>query len=297
MTEKTKKNMCYIRRGKRVLGPYPVGQAQKFLILGRISFEDEVSFDRKQWSNIGCVPSFIPRALRDKSAENQALLARAQWREDERSGECEHHSDGVKQDRRRPEASSVVMRRTQKTDQMKKRLIMKERSKWPVLVSFMVAGLVLCWGVWTSLQEQEQVSEPTCRAPAAIAMNWSGCRKDKLDLANVDLQEAILTTAKFNQSNLKGAMLADVQAEYADFGHADLSYAVLDGGHFKGASFRYADLSYVKLEAADLSYADLTGANLGGASLEGTNFSHTIWFDGRMCLLGSVGGCSVRGAQ
>jgi len=46
------------------------------------------------------------------------------------------------------------------------------------------------------------------------------------------------------------------------------------------------------LRESNLSNADLTGAKLKTAKLEGARLDHTIWLDGRVCAIGSVGKCN-----
>ena len=57
------------------------------------------------------------------------------------------------------------------------------------------------------------------------------------------------------------------------------------------ANLSYADLSSADLSYADLSYADLSGAQTGGAMLQEARLDNTIWIDGRVCAVRSLGAC------
>ena len=79
------------------------------------------------------------------------------------------------------------------------------------------------------------------------------------DVANLEVQDAILSGAKLTKANLSGAILP----------RANLSGARLRWANLSRAQLRKADLSNGKLWGADLSKAILRDANLSGADLCG----------------------------
>ena len=85
--EQGKQFLWYVRRRNRVQGPFPSGSIRRFLLLGRVLLDDEVSLDKSDWRRLSEVPEVIPPEVR-KALENGtvASVLPAQLREDERSG-------------------------------------------------------------------------------------------------------------------------------------------------------------------------------------------------------------------
>jgi hypothetical protein len=80
--------------------------------------------------------------------------------------------------------------------------------------------------------------------------------------------------------NLRGAILADVNLDNAQFNSANLSRANLAGASFYQASLVNATFRDADLRGADMSWSDLTGAtliraNLDDADVYGAKLAHT----------------------
>jgi hypothetical protein len=80
------KQLWYTRRDKEIRGPFPAGQITRYILLGRINENDQLSADQISWQPVTAVPELIPEELKlDLSIpENQEKLRIARMREDER---------------------------------------------------------------------------------------------------------------------------------------------------------------------------------------------------------------------
>ncbi|MDH5183375.1 MAG: hypothetical protein OEX12_05740, partial [Gammaproteobacteria bacterium] len=58
-----KNSLFYTRRDNEVLGPFPVGQITRYLLLGRVKLSDEISEDHESWQVIANRPELIPDVL------------------------------------------------------------------------------------------------------------------------------------------------------------------------------------------------------------------------------------------
>jgi len=57
-------NNWFIRRkGGSIKGPFPTGQVEQYLLLGRFVISDEVSLDKVDWKKISSIPQLIPEIL------------------------------------------------------------------------------------------------------------------------------------------------------------------------------------------------------------------------------------------
>ncbi|MFQ5717020.1 MAG: pentapeptide repeat-containing protein [Nitrospinales bacterium] len=111
--------------------------------------------------------------------------------------------------------------------------------------------------------------------------NFSGNRWTLVDLAEANLQgavfeEADLQGASLREARLQGANLRDTQLSGADLTQAslqgaDLQFAQLQGADLRGAQLQDADLRKVQLHGATLQGATLSGADLRRARLQGAN--------------------------
>ena len=109
-----------------------------------------------------------------------------------------------------------------------------------------------------------------------------GAPLNNLDLSGVDLREAVLNYANFQDSNLKNV----------DFRGAYLSGVNLSEANLAGANFSGCMISSVNLSGANLSGAQLADTNFLGANLRKANFSQAnlenasfFWCQTRRCYL------------
>lgn len=297
--ESTKQNLWYIRRNGQVKGPYPCGGVRRFVLLGRVTMDDQVSNDGKRWRPVSEVPDVIPPEIRKAMAEGTSdLLIASRMREDERNGrERRVASDDAefkrrrKGERRQAELEIMQHHRKAKTD-----LLERRRKKPLPLFAMGVMGVLVVLGIGLGfyLGAPESIPDPDCGSAPMPGVNWRNCRMDSIRLDGVDMDHALLNNGIFRGAKLTGSKLNDSDMKYVDFSGTDLSYAELKRAAMKGATLRNADLSYADLTGADLSFADLTGANLGGSKLQQTRLDNAIWINGAKCLPGSIGNCQVR---
>jgi len=294
--EKGKQKLWQVRRKGAVKGPFPSGTLRGFLLVGRISLDDEVSCRQDQWQSVRDVPEVIPPEVRKALAEgdpNAILLFRL--REDERNG----------RDRRRDQAEKDIWRRRREDRRRQEPQIMQrhrlarirllEAARWTgiplpgLLVSGLVVVLTIGSGIY--LGAPPVIPDPDCSASPQAWVNWRNCRLDDLRAESRDLEDALLNNASLREARMSGSRLNRINLQYADLSGADLSHVELKQAKMKGVALRNADLSYADLSGSELSFADLSGANLGSAVLDGARLDNAIWIDGSRCAAGSVGGC------
>lgn len=156
------KQLWYTRRDKEVRGPFPAGLITRYILLGRIIEEDELSVDQVSWQSVSEMPELIPEEMKlDLSIpENQEKLRIARMREDEReatdrrskqsdgNSAGNHKRSGV--DRRKNEPSEVWRHREIK-DQLLASLREKEKESyisrivWGSFVLTVIAFFVLAY--------------------------------------------------------------------------------------------------------------------------------------------------------
>lgn len=289
----------YLRRKGVESGPFPAALISRYLILGRIHMDDEVSLNRVGWRPIHDYPELIPDVLSMPEGQaRDALLLQERLREDERQRERRRRMEKLDtddrqagRDRRKPESSEFSQHRDLRETVLSVMPESVENTRRLPLVLVAVAVLLTLMAIVWFMPRQESGSTPDCGAPGGPGVNWSYCRKsgltaDKADLRNAILNNATLTGARFTNADLSGADLS-----YADLRRASLSRADLTGARLTGARLEGALLNGADLSGADLSYADIRGAVLTGVEFNGAILDRTIWTDGRTCAAGSVGTC------
>jgi uncharacterized protein YjbI with pentapeptide repeats len=280
----------YLRQNGKVTGPFPAGLVSRYILLGRIKFDDEVSPDREQWQMVKkvhvLIPDVVMAVLRDPSDEQarEHLVAARRWA-DERG-----EKGGAKSDNRKQEESEDELHH-RNVIQSRERIRAREKRARQYLIA--IALVVVVVVVTLLLPTTENIADAQCDALPAPHVNWSNCPMNGSRLANSNLEEAMLRNAI-----LTGAVLRAANLVKADLAYADLSLTVLRGANFsaaslKGANLRNADLTNANLSNADLGYADLSGAILDGAVLEGAKFDYAVWGPELTCMPGSVGGCRL----
>ena len=80
----------YIKKDDQVFGPYPNKLISRYLILGRLTLESEISQDQKNWVTVDHYKSLVPEVvLNAHTPEGHKALMLARIREDERSTRSE----------------------------------------------------------------------------------------------------------------------------------------------------------------------------------------------------------------
>src|SRR3569623_1729588 len=248
-------NVWYVRRGDEVKGPYPSGLITRYVLLGRVRANDEVSIDGATWGLISDHPDLIPSVMKDPDAAPQRLEAARRWA-DERDGE-RRSADGASEtaageqrqrsERRAPEIPDIVDYRVSRSTRAAEHA--ESARQWLGLLGIVAVtvGVVAVILYFYKPPPPEQLVD--CSATPAPSVKWSDCVLPGVHLAGADLTGATLT----------GAILRGAQRSHAHF---------------------------VK---AVLSYADLTGAELAGVELSDAKLGNTIWAGGMICAPESLG--------
>ena len=284
----------YVRNKSKVIGPFPTGQIQQAILLGRISIHAEVSQDKEEWKPLRQCPQLIPDILKADSTDEHSrerLAAARRWaderRHERRAGEDDPSRKGP--GRRTEESYSTLNYRDHRETVSKTLRPSKERF---ALVLLAVIVLLVA-GVYAGFKWVPQApAGPQCEAAAARGINWRQCNKAGLQLLNTDLSGAILNSTNLQGANLFGSKFIKADLSYADLSNSNLSFADFQQAQLKGVNLRAADLSKANLSNADLSYADLQDSKLVDTVYANANFSNAIWVDGRKCLAGSIGVCN-----
>jgi len=299
MNKKEKSNyLWYIRNEKGVKGPFTIGMVQRFVLIGRLKQDDEVSLDKKQWMPVKDVSDIIPEEMRDiHSDDDQQRLLMAQLREDERSRDrrnaeaSEFQGRRNSNERRQVEAINTRIHREIKNKTMTIYLADKKFLIPTTLSILLLVGLIVL-GMFIYIESGKQVVQsPDCNNYPAPGVNWNHCQMEGVQLPGKELQGA-----HFNNANLTAANLSGVRLNKADLAYANLSLAVLrdadlQGAVLKGANLRKADLRKANFTGVDLSYADLRNADITDAVFTDAILYKTIWVDGSQCLSETKGAC------
>lgn len=295
----TSSNKWYLRKNGEVRGPFPSGLLSRYLLLGRVNEEDEISSDAHEWFPIKDVPELIPDVMKGDLSDplvQERLQAARRWADerniDRRSGrkdKPEPQGNRRSADRRETEQSPILEFRNRRANRQYEVLV-EYRGRWAILL---IAGTIAVFaGIFISLYKPPPPQlGADCRRPAAPNVNWSNCALDGAHLSGLNLSGAALYSASLTAANLSKSKLNGVNLSYAALSVADLQGADLRGANLVGAKLRQAKLNNARLENADLSYADLTGADLSGVSMHNTKLGNAIWTDGRRCLPESVDTC------
>jgi Pentapeptide repeats (8 copies) len=112
----------------------------------------------------------------------------------------------------------------------------------------------------------------TARPDVLAAISVIRQRDPKNDPTVIDLTSAVFEDAELKGADLSGVILRDANFIDADLTGADLTGADLIGADLTRADLIGADLKHAHLYSADFTRADLTGADLTGADLTVTKF-------------------------
>jgi hypothetical protein len=287
--------LWYVRDKNKVIGPFPTGQIQQGILLGRISISAEVSKDKEEWEPLRQRPQLIPDVLKSDVNDEHArerLAAARRWaderRRERRSGEVDTSRQG--RGRRNQESYETLEYRDHREAIVKTLQPSQER----VVVGVIAILLVLAAGVYAGFKWIPQLpAGPQCDAVASRGVDWHQCNKVGVQILNADLSAAKMNSIKLSGANLFGSKLSMADLSYADLSHANLSFTDFQQAQLKGANLRAADLSKANFTNADLSYANLENAKLSDTSYTNANFSNAIWINGSKCLTGSIGECRV----
>jgi hypothetical protein len=293
--ESSKSVTLYTRRDGVVKGPFPAGQISRYVLLGRIRPSDEVSEDKHNWTRVDQRADLMPEVMTlDLSIpENRERYEAARrWADERRLTEDEEE---ISPDRRKPEAEELLAYRQTREEVIAQPSARQSRGILILLSTVTILAVV----IWVALEWTPSPPQiiPDCKAIAGPGVVWDNCRKDGVELQNLDMHGAHIRNASLNGIKAQNIDLSDSQLQYTSFNLARLSGANFHSAKLVGASFRDADLRGADLRDADLSYANLTDAVLADARLEGAKLDHAYWIDGSLCAAGSVGRCETAPAR
>ena len=146
-----------------------------------------------------------------------------------------------------------------------------------------------------------------CDDPIGDGVDYTNCRfSEGQDLAasylpNSNLSFASFIKVNFDKSIMMNSILAFGTFSESSFIKTNLYEANLQGANFENSDFSSSNLTRVNFKGASLISANFKNANLFGADLksanvlnanfENANLNESIWTDGRICGLDSIGKC------
>ncbi|HEC29826.1 MAG TPA: pentapeptide repeat-containing protein [Gammaproteobacteria bacterium] len=299
----TKENtdyLWYTRNDNGVKGPFTIGMMHRFVLVGRLKMDDEISSDKKEWRTVRETPVVMPEEMCNIETENDhQRLLQAQLREDERAKDRRRTELGEFQGRRektdRRQAERLNARVHREIRNQSHDTIMNKpgsTSPLPFIVFFVLFAVIifLVFFVWFN-EGDKTVQISDCASKPAAGVNWNHCQMQGIQLSGENIQGAHMNNANLTGANLQNTRLMQSDLAYANLGIANLREADLYGSILKGANLSGADLRQANFSKTDLSFADLRNANIKGADFKGALLSRTIWVDGTLCMPGSIGRC------
>ena len=299
--KETANYLWYTRNENGVKGPFTIGMVQRFVLIGRLKQDDEVSQDKDTWRRVRNTPAVIPDEMRNiNSDEDQQRLLQARLREDERLKDRRRAELGEfqgrrnKQDRRQIEDINIRVHREMKSQSQANYVAEKKNAIPMTLSALLLIGLMIV-GIFVYMESAKlNHHSPDCNSLPGPAVNWSHCQMEGVQLGGKDLQGAMFNNTNLTAANLANTRLLKADLAYSNLGLAVLQEADLQHASLKGANLRNADLRRSNFSAADLSYADLRNADIQGAIFKDAVLYKTIWIDGSACLPASIGRCITK---
>ena len=238
----TTNNLWYTRRNDEIRGPFPARQVTRYILLGRIRKDDELSHDCENWRRVQDCLDLIPDEMKNlETEEDYRRLELARMREDERRGgdqRCDTQrmdAANVERrragDRRKPESAAVQRHRELRNRALQTTYTLA-RAMSPGVITVTVVCAVALLLLFARFTPQGTGQMADCDAPAAPHVNWTNCSRPGLvangtDLTGIWGRNMDLTGARLVGSRLAGADLAFSTLNISDLRHADLSNARL----------------------------------------------------------------------
>ncbi len=279
-------NNWFIRRKHGpIKGPFPSGQIEQYLLLGRFVISDEVSLDKVEWKKISSIPHLIPEILisaRYDETAQQKLALKKRWA-DERRG-----LNMTRPDDERRNAEGKESNRHDKANYTIKKSKMIN-SYWQIFLVILAISIIALFSF--KFTPDNVVSVANCGAKPKPKINWTHCQK-----AGVRLNKVDMTDAMFSSAILTGAVILNANFSDSNFSYVEMSLSKLNNVNYSdavliGTIIQNSDLSGVNFSNADLQYINLTGSRLRNINFSGANLSNAIWVDGRKCAKNSIGSC------
>lgn len=145
----------YTRRDGVVRGPFATGDITRYILLGRIRLDDELSRDRRSWSPANSLPGLLPHEMLGLSSwEDYQRYIEARMQVDERCGErrcttCEGHATAgerrVTGERRRTDNHNLIDRYVFGLHAGQPHTDTRARRVRALLLTLVLASLVFAW--------------------------------------------------------------------------------------------------------------------------------------------------------
>jgi len=288
----------YVRNEKGIKGPLPTGIVRRYILIGRITNEHELSNDKKDWKTLSELSFLVPDVMQSDSEDDfaeQRLQAAKRWA-DERMETPQGSGFHKSIDRRESLTERDEGNYIAHSNHLQEVLEKKRSQKLKVIVTSLFFASLLIAAVATIIMnvEPKMDVEIDCKAAAEPNVNWSNCQLEGVVYNNVNLRSALLRNINLTGGALTNSLLRDADVSYSVFSFADISGSDFSSARLIGATLKGANLDSVKFRDADLSYADLSGANIVGVDISGAKLDNAIWISGRECLPGSIGECVSR---
>jgi hypothetical protein len=226
----------YVRRNRKVRGPFPSGTIRRLVSAQRVVLTDEVSLDNVLWREVRLVDEVLPPGMR--GASDKASV-------DDYSGLLPDQPLPFEQHQGFPTV--------------------------PLAVGLLAIGSLLA--LFFLLEDNAAPTMADCNAAPAPGVNWNNCKLPGIQAAQRDLGGLQASNADLSGGTFTAARLQGAKLQYANLIGADFSYADLSQASLKGATLRNSDLSNTDLSGADLSFADLSNANLANSRLDNAIWS------------------------
>lgn len=265
--------LWYIRRGVNIQGPFPEALICRFILLGRIGEQDEVSLDGKYWRKADDVPELAEGVKNLLGTADKTVDTDPEWSEERARAALRWLDDRKLPDPRAKDMQQAIAAGVEKRKGSERR------------------------------QNPETVEQHVYREGRGEFESWLRQQRQRYGMAVVFVSLAALIVALFTLFSqpvnpVKVGLIFQVRnCETAPSKGVNWSDCVKDDALLVGADLRGAELIGSSLKRANLSYADLTRANLAQADLTGANLTaarlgDAIWIDGRICAADSVGRCN-----
>lgn len=202
----------YIRNNNNITGPFPTGDVHRFLLLGRITLDDEAGPNKQEWQSIRNLPELIPEVMKLDPDDEQAverLAAAKRWADERRGERRKDDAPGrIGAGRRQQECSTRLEERRQRevlTPSLNRK---NDRS----YIGLIVVIILLSVGAWAGFRwVPPQTAGTDCLALAAPGDSLSHCHKAALQVMNTGLSTVDPSYTNMRNANLNGAVLVGVE--------------------------------------------------------------------------------------
>ena len=229
--DKIHDKIWYVKKGKKVFGPFAAAKIRNLLMDGKIDLRDEVSRDKQNWTFLLSQPEVVPLQMRDPDAMRNTDI-----------------TDELDPGRKGSLWLPIVIVSVLVIGGIMLAMMAQENesAKLPDCAAGPAPGII-----WNSCNKRSMKAE--------------NVNLDGLEATNVILNGAKLSGSTFKNANMRYAQLESADLSYCDFSAASLKGANLHRSDltnvvFDGADLRYADFSDAQLGGVSLQQAQLSGA-------------------------------------